>query len=137
MEAVIESFLAGFPVLIAHFAVTVAMLAGAVTAYLWITPYQEIALIRAGNTAAAVALSGAILGLGIPLAFAMAASVNVWDILIWGLLALVLQLLAYRITALLLRDLAARIEKDEIGPALLLVSIQLAVAAINAAAVTG
>ncbi len=137
MEAVIESFLAGFPVLILHFAVTVAMLAGAVTAYLWITPYREIALIRAGNTAAAVALSGAILGLSIPLAFAMAASVNVWDILIWGLLALVLQLFAYRVAALLLRDLAGRIEKDEIGPALLLVSIQLAVAAINAAAVTG
>jgi putative membrane protein len=50
---------------------------------------------------------------------------------------LVLQLFAYRIADLVLRDLARRIENDEIGPAVLLVAIKLAVAAINAAAIGG
>ena len=67
----------------------------------------------------------------------MAASVSVYDIVIWGVVTLVLQILAFRITDLLLRDLPRRIEAGEIGPALLLGAIKLAVAAVNAAAVSG
>jgi len=136
MDAVIQSFLTGFPVLMLHSSVTLAMLAVAVFIYIKITPYNEIALIRGGNTAAAVSLAGAILGLGIPLAFSMASSISIWEILIWGPVTLFLQLIAYRITSLLLKDLPRRIIDGEIGPALVLVSIKLAVAAINAAAVT-
>lgn len=136
MEAVIQSFLAGFPVLMLHSSITLAMLAAAVILYIKITPYDEIALIRDGNTAAAVSLAGAILGLGVPLAFSMASSISVWEVLIWGPVTLLLQLIAYRLTDLVLKDLPKRIVDGEIGPALLLVSIKLAVAAVNAAAVT-
>ena len=136
MEAVIQSFLAGFPVLLLHSSITLAMLAAAVILYIKITPYDEIALIRDGNTAAAVSLAGAILGLGVPLAFSMASSISVWEVLIWGPVTLLLQLIAYRLTDLVLKDLPKRIIDGEIGPALLLVSIKLAVAAVNAAAVT-
>jgi len=137
MDAVLQSFMAGFPVLLLHASVTLVMLALAVTVYMKITPYDELALIRDGNTAAAITLSGAVVGLGVPLAFAMASSVNVWEILIWGLVTLLLQLVAYRVTDVILRDLPARIIDGEVGPALLLCSIKLAVAAVNAAAVTG
>ena len=137
MEAVIESFISGLPVLILHFSVTVAMLLIGVVIYVWITPHHEFRLIREGNVAAAVSLSGAVLGIGIPLAFCMAASVSVYEILIWGSLAVVLQLVAYKVADLILRDLPARIDAGEIGPALTLVAVKLAVAAINAAAVSG
>ena len=133
----IQSFLAGFPVLLLHASVTLAMLVGAVFVYIKITPYDEIALIRGGNTAAAVSMSGAVMGLALPLAFSMASSISVWEVLIWGPVTLVLQLIAYRATDLFLRDLPKRIVKGEIGAAILLVSIKLAVAAVNAAAVTG
>jgi len=137
MEAVIQSFLAGFPVLLLHSSVTLVILAAAVFIYIKITPYDEIALIRSGNTAAALSLAGAIIGFALPLAFAMASSVTVYEILIWGPVTLILQLVAFRITDALLSDLPKRIVAGELGPSILLVSIKLAVAAINAAAVTG
>ena len=137
MEAVIQSFLAGFPVLMLHSSVTLAILVVGVFVYIKITPYDDIALIKVGNTAAAVSLSGVIIGFAVPLAFAMASSITVYEILIWGPVTLLLQLVAYRITDAVLSDLPKRIVEGEIGPAIFLVSIKIAVAAINAAAVTG
>ena len=137
MDAVIQSFTSGFPVLILHFAVTVAMLVAGVAVYVWITPLREFHLVRQGNLAAAISLSGAILGIGIPLAVSMAASVSVYDILVWGALTVAIQLAAFKIADLILRDLPARIEAGEIGPALVLVAVKLSVAAINGAAVSG
>ncbi|MFT6581463.1 MAG: putative membrane protein [Alphaproteobacteria bacterium] len=137
MEAVIQSFIAGFPILMLHSSVTIAMLGVGVLIYIKITPYDDIGLIRDGNTAAAISLGGAVLGFALPLAFTMASSITVWEVLIWGPVTLVLQLIAYRLTDAILRDLPKRIVDGEIAPAVFLVSIKLAVAAINAAAVTG
>lgn len=137
METVLQSLFAGLPVLLLHFGVTVAILAVGVAIYVWITPFPEIALIRQGNTAAAVSMSGAVVGLALPLAFCLASSVNVYDIVVWGVVALIVQLVAYRIMDLVLRELPKRIENDEVGPALLLVAVKVGVAAINAAAIAG
>ena len=122
MEAVLQSFLAGAPVLILHFALTLAMLGLGATLYVMITPYHELQLIRDGNVAAAISLGGVLLGMAIPLAFAMAASVNTIDILIFGALTLVLQLACYRIADFLIRDLPRRIVDGEISAAILLAS---------------
>lgn len=113
------------------------MLAAAVFIYIKITPYDEIKLIRDGNTAVAVSLSGAIVGLALPLAFSMASSISVWEVLIWGPVTLLMQLIAFRVADLILKDLPKRIVDGEIGSAILLVSIKLGAAAINSAAVTG
>ena len=120
-----------------HSSVTLAMLVAAIFVYMKITPYDEIKLIRDGNTAAAISLAGAIVGLALPLSLSMASSISVWEVLIWGPVTLFLQLIAYRFTDILLKDLPKRIENGETGPAILLVSIKLGVAMINAAAVTG
>ena len=136
MDAVIQSFLSGFPVLLLHSSVTLAMLAMGVFLYVKITPYDEIELVQAGNTAAAASLAGAIIGLAIPLAFSMASSVTIWEILIWGPVTLLLQVSAYRFTDLVLEGLPKRIIDGEMGSALVLISIKLAVAVVNAAAVT-
>ena len=137
MNPVIDSFLAGFPVLLAHLAVTLAVLIAGITVYVWITPHREFKLVRDGNIAAAVSLSGAILGIGIPLAFSMSVSVNVLDILIWGTVTVVIQVAAYFATDLVMRDLPRRIDAGELGPALVLAAIKLAVAAVVSAAVSG
>ena len=137
MEAVLESLTAGFPVLLLHFLVTVTMLAVGVMIYLWMTPYPELELIRNGNIAAAISLGAAILSLAIPLAFSMSVSVNVIDIIAWGLVTLAILLIVYRVIDFLMKDLPKRIEDGEMGPALLLASVKLGVAAITAAAVSG
>ncbi len=137
MDPVLQSFLAGFPVLLLHFAVTLAILALGVALYHVITPYHELRLIRGGNTAAAISFSAAIVGLAIPLAVCMATSVNVWDVVVWGIVTLLIQLLAFRLGDALLKDLPTRIESGEIGAAVLVLGIKVAIALINAAAVAG
>lgn len=137
MDPVIQSLITGFPVLILHFLVAVGILAMGIVVYVFITPYDDIALVRGGNLAAAISFSGAILGLGIPIAFCLAASVSTLDILVWGVVTLIVQLACYRIADWILKDLPRRIVDGEIGPALWLVSVKLSVASINAAAVGG
>ena len=53
MDGVIQSFLVGFPVLMLHSSVTLMILAMGVSLDIKITPYDEIDLVRTGNTAAA------------------------------------------------------------------------------------
>lgn len=137
MEAVWQSFLAGAPILILHFAVTLALLALGAVIYMKTTPYHELDLIRDGNTAASISLAGVLLGLAIPLAAAMAESVNTIDLLIFGGLAIILQLVAYRIADLVIRDLPQRIVDGQISAAIWLASVKLSIAAVNAAAVGG
>ena len=137
MDGAIQSFLSGIPFLLTHFGVTIVMLVVGAFIYIEITSHDEMALIRDGNNAAAVSLSGAILGLAIPLAFCMANSVNVYDIVIWGLVTLVIQLVTFWIIDLWLRDLSRKIEDGQVGTAILLASVKLAVASINAAAISG
>ena len=137
MEAVLESLTTGLPILILHFLVTVTMLAIGVTVYMWITPFRELRLIRDGNVAAAASLGGAIISLAVPLAFCMSVSVGVADIIVWGLITLAILLIVYRIIDFLLKDLPTRIEAGEVGPAILLASVKIGVAAITAAAVSG
>ena len=137
MDGAIQSFLSGIPFLLTHFGVTIVMLVVGAFIYIKITSHDEMALIRDGNNAAAVSLSGAILGLAIPLAFCMANSVNVYDIVIWGLVTLVIQLVTFWIIDLWLRDLSRKIEDGQVGTAILIASVKLAVASINAAAISG
>ena len=108
-----------------------------VAAYHFVTPYHEFRLIRAGNVAAATSLSGAIVGLALPLAVCMANSVGVWDIVVWGVVALVIQLVAHRVCDIMVRDLPRRIENGEMSAAVLVVAIKLATSLVNAAAVAG
>jgi putative membrane protein len=137
LDAVIQSFLSGLPFLLLHFGLTLLMLALGTVIYVMVTPYHEIDLIRQGNKSAALSFAGVLVGLAIPLAASLKGSVNAYDILIFGALALVLQLLAYRIADLVLKDLPERIKADEIGAAIMLVSIKLSISLINAAAISG
>ncbi|MDP7391685.1 MAG: DUF350 domain-containing protein [Alphaproteobacteria bacterium] len=137
MEAVLESFVTGLPVLLLHYLVTLTMLATGVTIYIWMTPYKELSLIRGGNVAAAISLGSAIISLAMPLAFSMAVSVGVWDIVVWGLVTLVIVLVVYRLIDFLMKDLPHRIEAGELGPAILLAAVKLGVSIITAAAVSG
>lgn len=137
MQPVLDSFVSGFPILMLHSSVTIAILLAGIWLYIWMTPWDEMALIRKGNNAAALSLGGAIIGLALPLAVAMAASVSVYEIILWGPVTLILQIIAYRIADIVLRTLPKRIEDGQMSAAILLVSIKIAAAIVNAAAVSG
>ena len=137
MEPALNSFLAGFPVFISHFALTVLLLFVGVVVYHWITPHHEMKLIREGNSAAAISLGGMIVGLGLPLAVSLANSITLIDILIWGVVALAIQLVTYFAIDILLKGLSKRIEEGQMSSAILLAAAKISVAAINAAALSG
>lgn len=134
---VLDSLFAGFPILLLHLGTATLVWLGALVLYLWITPHREFDLIRAGNEAAAISLGGAAIGLAIPLGFCLASSINVWDVVIWGSVTLVLQLIAFRIVDFVLGGLSARIEADERSAAIFLAMVKAAIACLTAAAVAG
>lgn len=130
----IQAFASGFPIFLAHAGVTVLILFLAAAIYVLLTPHKEIALIREGNTAAAVSLGGVLLGLAIPLSASLRASTNLIEIGLWGAVTVVVQLLVFRLVDMLLRGLPRRIQDGEVSAAALLVGAKIATALIVAAA---
>jgi len=126
----------GFPVTLLHVGVGLAILLIGALLYTLTTPHREIQLVRDGNPAAAVSFGGVLIGLALPLAFALAASTSVLEIALWGATITVVQLALFWVVDLVLRGLQQRIKEGDIAAAALLVAAKLAVAAIVAAAVT-
>ncbi len=126
----------GLSAFFSHFASAVALLLLFIAIYVRITPYKEISLIRSGNTAAAISLSGSVLGYSAALASVIANSISFVDMLIWGSIALVVQLLAYLLTRLMLPALVQDIPDNRIASATFLAALSLALGLINAACMT-
>ena len=126
----------GLPFLISHFVTSVIMFLIGVIIYLLITPMKEIALIRKKNTAAAISFSGALIGLSLPLASSLSASGSIHEIIVWGLVAIVIQLFCFKAVDILINDLPKRIENGELSSSILLFSIKISVALLNSAAIS-
>jgi putative membrane protein len=137
MGAVIDSLVAGMPVMVTHFLAAIGILVAGIAVYNAVTPFHELKLIREGNAAAGVSAAGATVGLALPIAGALAGSVNIYDLLIWGTVALLVQLFTFVIVAALVRRLIEAITRGEMAAALLLAGVQISVGLINAAAVRG
>src|SRR5689334_13497749 len=80
--------------------------------YVLITPWREFALIRTGNSAASIALVGALLGFCLPLANTIAHSVSLIDLVLWSVVALAVQVGVHVVMRLLLPHLKQSIEAD-------------------------
>jgi putative membrane protein len=133
---VIESDLFTLPAFVAYLALGVFYFVAFVVTYIWITPQREMALIREGNLSAAISLGGAAIGFVQPLASAIAHSVSLVDLALWGLVAWVVQLLTHFVLRLIVRDLRARIEADVRSVALFVAVVAICVGTLNAAAMT-
>lgn len=130
------TYLQGLPAFAGYFGVGIGFVALYLALYLQFTPHRELQLIRDGNSAAATALAGSLLGFCLPLASAMAHSVSLMDLALWGLVALLAQTAAYALVRLLLPGFPARMERGEQAAALLSATLHLGVGLINAAAMT-
>jgi putative membrane protein len=137
MDVILDTLRLGLPVLVLQFAVTLALLGIGVALYMAITPFHEMRLIREGNAAAGIVLGASLVALAIPLAATLATSQVTLDIIVWGIVALALQLLTFAVATLLLRGLREMIEAGNLGAAWMLAGLQLAVALLNAGAMAG
>ena len=102
--------------------------------YLYATPHREITLIRGDNLPAAVVLAGALLGFALPLANALRVASGVLGVAAWAYIALVAQLAAYALVAMLLKDFPKRINRGEMAAAVLAAAIHVSVGLVNSAA---
>ena len=131
----VSAWASGFPVTLLHVAVTLVILLLGAALYALITPHREIQLIREGNSAAALSFGGVLVGLALPLAFALGASTSLLEIALWGATTTAVMLALFWVVDLVLRGLPQRIREGEIAAAALLASAKLAVAIVLAAAV--
>lgn len=118
------------------FLVSLALLALFALLYSLMTAHREMALIRNGNTAAALSLGGAIVGFVIPVGRAVAQSVGLVDLMVWAGIAFVAQLVAYAVTAALVPHLSKAIENDHVASGILVASLAISTGVLNAAAMT-
>ena len=132
----IVSDLFTLPAFVAYLALGILYFVAFLVTYVWIKPQREMALIRDGNLAAAISLGGAAIGFVQPLASAIAHSVNLLDLALWGLVAWAVQLLTHFILRFVVRDLRGKIEGDVRSVALFVAVVAVCIGAINAAAMT-
>ena len=137
MQHILQTIQVGFPVLLIHLGLTIGLFVFGVFVYVKVTPHHEFNLVRENNAAAGLSLAGVVIGMAMPLAFSLAASVNELDILLWGLIVVALQLVAFGAAHVVLRDLSTRFENGEMGAAWVLFSFNIALAMFLSAAISG
>ncbi len=125
--------LATLPAFLIYFVVAIAILAVFLCVYINFTPYREIALIREGNSAAAISLSGTLLGFALPVANVIENSHDLIDLALWSVIACVVQLATYLVARVTLPHLAQDIPAGKQAPAIFLAALSISVGLINAA----
>ena len=132
----ITQSLAGLPAFLLYFSLAMALLGLFIAVYVAVTPYKELTLIREGNAAAAISLGGAVVGFVLPLARAVAQSVSALDLVVWGLVALVVQVVVFFVVGKLVPRFADAIKDGRTSAGILLAALAIGVGLLNAASMT-
>jgi putative membrane protein len=132
----VQWLVAAFPNFVRYVVVGFALAGLFLWIYVLITPWREFALIRAGNSAAAIALVGALLGFSLPLANTIAHSSSVTDVVLWSGVALIVQVIVHIVMRLLLPGLPKAIEADEAAAGITIGGFATCFGLINAACLT-
>ncbi len=119
-----------------HLALAALLLVVFFKAYTWMTPYDEVKLIRQGNHAAALSLGGAMLGFSMTIASSILHTNDWQQFLAWALGAMVVQALGYAVTTRCLKMAQDQIEADNSAFGGLLGTISLSIGGINAACIS-
>lgn len=106
--------------------------------YVRFTPYDEWALVKDDkNTAAAIALAGSVLGYSIAISGAASNSVNLVDFAVWGVIALLAQIVAFFLVRFtFMPKVSERIEQGEIPAGIVMAATSVSVGLLNAACMT-
>jgi len=128
--------LSGLPAFLIYLVVAAGLVATYLYFYLWITPHDELALVRADKPGAAISLGLSLIGFALPLTSSIAHSDNVVDMVIWGIVALAIQIGAYYLARIPIPDLSQRIANGEIAAAIWLGAVSVTAGLINAASMT-
>ena len=119
-----------------HLATAVAMVMAFFVLYTRITPWDEVALIRQGNRAAALSLGGTLIGFSVTIASALTHTDDYYEFAGWSALAMLVQVLVYVVATRMLRVSKDQIEADNTGFGGLLGAISLSIGLVNAGSIS-
>ena len=131
-----ESSLQGLPAFLAYFGLAIGLSFLYLLIYTRLTPQHEFTLIRLNNNAAATALGGSMLGFALPLHSAITNAIGLLDCALWGLVALIIQVLTFLMLRLVLSGLPDRIARGEQAAGNFVASTSIAVGLLNSASMT-
>lgn len=103
--------------------------------YALVTPYDDYKLIfEENNIAASLGFGGAIIGVSIPLYSALVSSVSYFDFLIWGFVAIIIQLIfAFIVTRISGKySLESKISEGIVPVGILMAFLSICVGLLNA-----
>ncbi len=116
-----------------YFGVSILLFAAFLAAHTLVTHIHEWDLIRAGNTAAALSLGGAMIGFALPLASAVNHSAGLADMVVTAVVASAVQLLCFVAMRLLRRDASAALVRGDMAEGILLAAVSVVLGMLNAA----
>lgn len=115
---------------------SLGLLAIALGIYMLVTPFKEIELIRGGNSAAAISFSGTAIGMALVLHSTASSTFDIMEMIVWGAIGLVGQLVVLLVVTLLIPGLHDGITKDKTGYGVLLGGLSVAMGILNAGAIS-
>lgn len=110
-----------------YFSAAVVLLLAFAALYVKVTPYDDFALIRENNNAAAISLGGAMLGFTFPLMAAIYYTHDLVEMLKWAAITGAVQLVIFAA----MRRYSRRIEEGCTAPAILMASAAVAIGLLN------
>ncbi len=138
MQPAFDNLAAGFPWLIFYLVTVAIIFVIGIVIYTKLTPHRELELVQTGNISAAIHFSALVISLALPIAACLINKFSLIDTGIWAGFSLFLQLFLFRMTDFIVfRGMPERIERDEIGPTLVLASFKLSGSLILAFAIAG
>lgn len=136
MDEVFAGFGPSLLEFLAYFVTAAVLCLIFVFVYTKATRHNEIALIRENSTAAAAALSGSLIGFALPLASVMIHALSVVDMVLWGVVALIVQILVYFLVRMSMPRISERIEEGETAAGVWLGAASLVGGILNAASMS-
>ena len=133
---ILKYSITGLPFFALYLAATLGLLALFLFIYAQLTPYHEFQLIREGNCAAAASISGTMLGFVIPLANSVVQSANLPDMVMWGVIAMIVQLIVFWVVTRIIPTVAKGIPEGQVAQGVFLGAVSLATGVLNAACIT-
>src|SRR5262245_39883175 len=110
--------LQGLPAFIAYFCLATVLAIAFLLIYTRITPTNEFELIRKNVPGAAIALGLSLFGFLLPFASAIAHASDLVDCAVWGVVAIIVQIITFYAVRIPVPNLSNRIAAGDVAPAI-------------------
>jgi putative membrane protein len=101
--------------------------------YTKVTPFDELAMIHAGNAAASLSLGGALIGFSLTLGSAIVHNQTFLEVVFWAIGAMIVQILVYAVASRLLHTVRTELEAGNVAMGGFMGAVSLVAGIVNAA----